>query len=156
VQHRDILISSVAATLAAAISMIAQMARWSMIFGGYGGRGERDREGANPIVLLITLIVAPLAAMLIQLAISRSREFDADRGGAEITGKPLALASALRRIERGAEAMPLDINPAAAHMYIINPLGGDALRNMAALFRTHPPTEERIARLEEMAAGRRG
>lgn len=155
VQHRDILISSIAATIAGAIGLFAQMAQWGAIFGGYS-RDERDREGGNPFLVLIGAIVASMAATMIQLAISRNREFEADRGGAEISGKPLALASALHKIERVAERMPMQINPAAAHMYIVNPLGGDTLRSITALFRTHPPTEERITRLEEMARERGG
>ncbi len=154
VKHRDILISSIAATVAGAITLIAHFARFAMIFGGYG-RDDRDR-GENPIVALALLILAPIAAMLIQLAISRSREFEADRGGAEISGNPLALAGALRKIERYAEAMPMNVPPSTAHMYIQNPLGGDRLAGFAALFRTHPATPERIARLEAMAAQMHG
>lgn len=150
VKHRDVLISSIAATIAGTIGFVASMARWGMMFGGYGyGRDDRDR--GNPLLILVGTMVAGLAATLIQLAISRSREYAADQGGGELSGKPLALASALARIERGAERMPMNVNPAAAHLYIINPLGGEALRGIAALFRTHPPTEERIARLEEQA-----
>jgi len=139
VKHRDILTSSVAATLAAAIMMIA---RFAMFFGG--SRND-DREGSNPIALLATIILAPLAAMLIQAAISRSREFAADAGGAAIVGTPLGLASALRKIESGSRAIPMDASPATAHMFIIKPsLGG-----IGTLFSTHPPTEQRIAALLE-------
>jgi heat shock protein HtpX len=149
IKHRDILISSIAATVAGAIGFVAQMAQFNAMFGGY--RGDDEEGHGNPLLLLVGSMVAAIAGTMIQLAISRTREFAADRGGAEICGKPLALASALRRIEYAAERMPMNVNPAAAHMYIINPLGGDALRSIAALFRTHPPTEERIAKLQEVA-----
>ena len=137
VKHRDILISSVAATLAAAIMMIA---RFAMFFGG----GRRDDRGGNPIAVLATIILAPIAAMLIQAAISRSREFDADAGGAEIAGSPLGLVSALKKIEAVARAVPIDANPATAHMFIIKPF---SLGGITSLFSTHPPTEQRIAAL---------
>jgi heat shock protein HtpX len=138
VKHRDILISSVAATIAAAIMMVA---RFAMFFGG----GSRDdREGANPLTLLLMLVVAPIAAMLIQMAISRSREFAADAGGAAIAGSPVGLVSALRKIEAASKRVPLDANPATAHMFIIAPFGGGGIRS---LFSTHPPTEARIAAL---------
>jgi heat shock protein HtpX len=146
VRHRDILISTVSATMAGAIGMLANFA---MIFGG------RDEEGrpANPIVGLLVAILAPIAASLIQMAISRAREFEADRGGAEISGDPQALASALQKIQRYAEGVPLDTaerHPETAQMMIINPLSGGGLRG---LFSTHPSTEERVERLLEMAAG---
>lgn len=149
VQHRDILIASVAATIAGAISMLSSMARWSLMFGG-GRREGRDREGdANPLVLLVMAIVAPLAALLIQLAISRSREFQADEGGSKLTGNPLYLASALKKLEAGVRRIPmLEASPATAHLFIVNPLRGEGI---AKLFSTHPPLEERIARLEQMA-----
>jgi heat shock protein HtpX len=137
VKHRDILISSVAATLAAAVMMIS---RFAMFFGG----SRDDREGQNPIALLATLILAPIAAMLIQAAISRSREFDADAGGAAIAGGPQGLASALRKLEAASQVVPLDANPATAHMFIIKPL---SLSGLMALFSTHPPTEQRIQAL---------
>jgi heat shock protein HtpX len=140
VRHRDILISSVAATIAAAIMMLAHMAQWAAIFGG----GSRDREGGNPIALLGMALLAPLAAGLIQAAISRQREFAADRGGAEIAGSPVGLASALRHIETAARQVPLDANPATAHMFIMKPFSG---RGLASLFSTHPPTDERVAAL---------
>ncbi len=151
VKHRDILISSIAATLAGAISYLAYMAQWGMMFGG-----GRDREegggGGNILSLLFMMIVAPLAAMLIQMAVSRSREYGADDGGAKVTGDPLALASALRKLQMGAQNIPMQINDATAnataHMFIVNPLTGGGL---ASLFSTHPPMEERIARLEAMA-----
>jgi heat shock protein HtpX len=140
VQHRDILISSVAATIAAAIMMLANMARFAAFFGG-----NRDsREGGSPIALLATVILAPIAAMLIQAAISRQREFAADRRGADIVGSPLGLAQALRRIEATSRQVPLDANPATAHMFIMAPFSG---RGILSLFSTHPPTEARIQKL---------
>ena len=142
VRHRDILISSVAATIAATIMMVSRMAQFAAIFGGAGGRDERG--GSNPIALLATIIVAPMAAMLIQAAISRSREFAADKGGAAIAGTPYGLASALRKIEAASKRVPLDANPATAHMFIIKPFSGGG---MLALFSTHPPTEQRIRAL---------
>jgi heat shock protein HtpX len=138
VKHRDILTSSVAATLAAAIMMVA---RFAMFFGG----SRNDREGGqNPIALIGTIIVAPIAAMLIQAAISRSREFAADAGGAAIAGSPLGLANALRKIEGASRAIPMDANPATAHMFIIKPF---SMGGIGSLFSTHPPTEQRIAAL---------
>lgn len=148
IKHRDILIGSIAATIAGAISMIANMAQWALIFGG--GRHHSDEEGGNPLAGLVMLIVAPLAAMLIQMAISRSREFLADEGGATMAGDPIALANALRRLHKGAQEIAMDAKPATAHMFIVNPLTGGGLMN---LFSTHPPMEERIARLEAMAYG---
>jgi len=150
VVNRDILVSTIAATLAGAISYMAQMAQWAMIF---GGNRDRDDEGGGSIFgLIVMMIVAPLAAMLIQMAVSRSREYGADAGGAKITGDPLALASALKKLHIGSQQIPLQASPAAAnataHMFIVNPLTG---RSMAALFSTHPPVEERVRRLEEMA-----
>jgi heat shock protein HtpX len=141
VKHRDILISSVAATVAAAIMMVARMAQFAAFFGG-GSRN--DREGSNPFALLATIIVAPIAAMLVQAAISRSREFDADAGGAKIAGTPYGLADALRKLESASKQIPLDANPATAHMFIIKPFSAGGLMNM---FSTHPPTEQRIAKL---------
>jgi heat shock protein HtpX len=150
VTNRDILVSSIAATLAGAISYIAYMAQWAMIFGG--GRDRDSREGGGGALgLLVMMIVAPLAALLIQMAVSRSREYGADDGGAKITHDPLALANALRKLERGAQQIPLETNDATAsataHMFIVNPFSG---RSLANLFSTHPPIEERIARLEKM------
>ena len=139
VKHRDILISSVAATVAAAIMMAARMAQYAAIFGGAGSRD--DREGTNPIALIATIIFAPMAAMLVQAAISRSREFVADAGGARIAGSPHGLISALRKLEMGSKQIPLDANPATAHMFIIKPFSGRGLLNM---FSTHPPTQQRI------------
>src|SRR5580765_4685855 len=137
VKHRDILISSVAATLAAAIMMIA---RFAMFFGG----GRRDDRNGNPIAVLATIILAPIAAMLIQAAISRSREFEADAGGSAIAESPLGLVSALRKIESASRVVPLDANPATAHLFIIKPF---SLGGLGSLFSTHPPTEERIEAL---------
>jgi heat shock protein HtpX len=151
VKHRDILISSIAATLAGAISYLAQMAQWAAIFGG--GRSRDDEGGGGGVFgLLFMMIVAPIAAMLIQMAVSRSREYLADDGGAKLSGDPLALASALRKLQMGAQNIPLDVNPATqnatAHMFIVSPLSGSTF---ASLFSTHPAMEERIARLEAMA-----
>ena len=143
VQHRDILTSSIAATIAAAVMMLASVARWGLIFGGVGGMNE-DRRRSNVFVLLATAILAPLAALVIQAAISRSREFAADQGGAGIAGGSHGLAQALQKIDAAARAAPLMANPATAHLFIINPLSA---RGLMALFSTHPPTEERIARL---------
>jgi heat shock protein HtpX len=150
VKNRDILVSTIAATLAGAIGYLAQMAQFAMIF---GGNRDRDEEGGGSIFgLIVMMIVAPIAAMLIQMAVSRSREYGADEGGAKVTGDPLALASALRKLHMGAQDIPLHVNNATAnataHMFIVNPLTGHGL---ASLFSTHPPMEERIARLEAMA-----
>jgi heat shock protein HtpX len=151
VKHRDILISSIAATLAGAISYLAQMAQFAAIFGG--GRSRDDEGGGGGMFgLLFMMIVAPIAAMLIQMAVSRSREYMADDGGAKLSGDPLALASALRKLQMGAQNIPLDASPATqnatAHMFIVSPLSGSGF---ASLFSTHPAMEERIARLEAMA-----
>ena len=144
VKHRDILLSSIAATIAAAIMMVARMAHFAALFGGYGGRdGDRDR-GNNPIALLAMMILAPLAAALIQMAISRSREFAADAGGAEIAGNPYGLADALRKIDAASKRVPLDANPATAHMFIVKPFSGGGI---TSLFSSHPPTEARIRAL---------
>jgi len=144
VKHRDILISSIAATMAAAIMMVARMAHFAALFGGYGGRGEDRERGNNPIALLATIILAPLAALLIQMAISRSREFAADAGGAEIAGTPYGLADALRKIDAASKRVPLDANPATAHMFIVKPFTGGGIMS---LFSSHPPTEARIRAL---------
>jgi heat shock protein HtpX len=144
VKHRDILISTISATIAGAISSIAQL---GLLFGG----GNQNERNVHPLVALLVLIVAPLAAMLIQFAISRSREFDADRGGAEVSGDPQALASALEKIERYAQVQPMptaELHPETAQMMIINPLSGGGVKG---LFSTHPSTQERIARLLAMA-----
>jgi heat shock protein HtpX len=150
VKHRDILIGSVAATIAGAITYLANMAQWAAIFGG--GR-DREGEGGGGFSLLVMAIVAPLAAMLIQMAISRSREYAADRGGAEVSGNPLWLASALRKLEMANQQIPMQANAATAHMFIVNPLTGGGI---ASLFSTHPPVQERVKRLEELAYGPRG
>ncbi len=144
IKHRDILVSSIAATIAGAISYLAQMAQWALIFGGFG---RSDDDNGNPFVALIMMIVAPIAAMIVQMAISRSREFAADAGGARITGNPRYLASALRKLQTASERIPMNTNPATSHLFIVNPLSG---RQVAKLFSTHPPVEERIARLESM------
>lgn len=144
IKHRDILVSTVAAAIAGAISYLAQMAQWAMIFGG--GRHDDD-EGGNPIAAIVMMIVGPIAAMLVQMAISRSREYGADAGGAKIAGNPLSLANALKKLHMASQRIPMDANPATSHMFIVNPLSGGAL---VKLFSTHPPMEERIARLEAM------
>ncbi|MBI2368519.1 MAG: zinc metalloprotease HtpX [Deltaproteobacteria bacterium] len=148
IRNRDILIGTIAATMAGAISMLANMAHWGMIF---GGRSSDNREGGHPIVALLMIIIAPLAAMLVQMAISRSREFGADATGATISGDPSSLANALRKLERGVKRIPMEANPATAHMFIVNPLTGGGLMT---LFSTHPNVEERIRRLEHMAGVR--
>jgi heat shock protein HtpX len=140
IRNRDILIGSVAATIAGAINMLYYI--------GFFFGGRDDEEGGSPLASLLMMILAPIAAMLIQMAISRSREYAADRLGAEISGQPLALASALERLERGIELRPMDANPASAHMFIVNPLRG---KRFASLFSTHPSTEERVRRLRELA-----
>jgi heat shock protein HtpX len=142
VNNRDILISSIAATLAGAITMLANMGKWAMIFGGFGGRDERDRGGG--LAALFMLIVAPIAAMLIQLAVSRSREYQADASGAHYTGNPYALASALRKLDAYSRRIPLVASPSTAHLFIIQPLLGV---NVGNLFSTHPPIAKRIERL---------
>jgi len=142
IQHRDILISSVAATIAAAIMMLARMAQYAAMFGGV--RGNDRENGSNPIALLALVILAPLAAILVQSAISRSREFAADAGAARIVGSPYGLVDALRKIESAARRVPLDANPATAHMFIVKPF---TVSGLLALFSTHPPTEQRIAAL---------
>jgi len=146
VRNRDILTGSIVATVAGAISVLAHIAQWGAIFGGYGGRDDEGRGGGG-LGLLIMAIVAPLAALLIQMAISRSREYSADQTGAKISHKPLSLANALRKLEYASRRMPLEANPSTAHLFIVNPLSG---KGMAGLFSTHPPVEERVARLEKM------
>jgi heat shock protein HtpX len=146
VNNRDILISSVAATLAGAITMLASMGRWAMIFGGYG-RGERDNRGGGGLSALFMLIVAPIAATLIQLAVSRSREYQADATGAHFTGNPYALASALQKIDAYARRLPMQASPSTAHLFIIQPFLGVSAGTFANLFSTHPPVAKRIERL---------
>jgi heat shock protein HtpX len=148
IKHRDILTGTIVATIAGAISMLAQMAHWAMLFGG--GRRDDD-EGGSPVVALVMMIVAPIAAMLVQMAISRTREYEADAGGARLTGSPYGLANALLKLERGSQVIPMhDANPATAHMFIVNPLSGGGLMT---LFSTHPPVAERVKRLKELARG---
>jgi heat shock protein HtpX len=141
VKNRDTLISSVAATIAGVVTFLASMAQWSLIFGG------NDDDGGNIVGILAMAILAPIAAMIIQMAISRSREFGADAGGAELSGHPMALARALSKLEMASGRAPADVNPSTAHMFIVNPLKG---KKLASLFSTHPSTEERIARLSAM------
>jgi len=149
IKNRDILVGTIAATIAGAISYLAQMAQWAMIF---GGRAGDDREGGNPFAAIVMMIVGPIAAMLIQLAISRSREYGADRLGASVAGNPHHLADALRKLQLASKRIPMQANPATSHMFIVNPLSGGGF---ARLFSTHPPIEERIARLEAMVGPRR-
>lgn len=146
VKNRDILIGSVAAAIAGAIMMISSIARWGLMFGGFGGSDEED-NGGGIIGLLIAVIIAPIAAMLVQMAISRSREFQADQSGANIAGNPSPLASALLKLESASQRVPMEVSPAAAHMFIVNPLSG---RSLAGLFSTHPSTEQRVERLKQM------
>lgn len=149
VKNRDILVGTIAATLVGTITFIARMAGWAAMFGG--SRDDRDR--GNIFADLALMIIAPIAAVLIQMAISRSREYMADEAGAQISGKPLALASALGKLQRGNEVVPMtNAGTSSAHMFIVNPLSGKSLMK---LFSTHPPIEERIMRLQEIAAGRR-
>jgi heat shock protein HtpX len=148
VTNRDVLISTIAATLAGAITYLAHMAQWAAIF---GGRSQDDDEGgSNPLVMMLFAILAPIAAMLVQLAVYRAREFQADASGARLAGRSYGLAKALEKIEVASRMEPLPANPATAHLFIVNPLSG---RSFAQLFSTHPPTEERIARLRAMRLG---
>jgi heat shock protein HtpX len=140
VKHRDILISTIAAAIAGAVSYLAYMAQWAMIFGG-----RDDDEGGNPIAALAMMIIAPIAALIIQMAISRSREYAADEGGAKIAGNPHYLSGALKKLHMASQKIRMDANPATSHMFIVNPLSGGGFTK---LFSTHPPIEERIARLE--------
>ena len=145
IKNKDMLIGSIAATLAGAIVMLANMAQWAAIFGGVSR--DDDEGGGGLIGLILMAILAPIAATIIQMAISRSREFLADAGGAKISGKPYGLAGALEKLQRASQAIPMDANPSTAHMFIVNPLTGGSLMS---LFSTHPPLEERIARLKSM------
>jgi len=145
VKNRDTLISAIAATIAGAIVMIADMARWALIFGG--GHRDDDRN-ANPLGLIALMILAPIAATIIQLAISRSREYLADATGAGIAGSPMGLVNALRKLDGASKRIPMDANPATAHMFIVNPLSG---KSFLTLFSTHPPIEDRIRRLLKLS-----
>jgi heat shock protein HtpX len=147
IKNRDILISTITATLVGTITFIARMAGWAMLFGG------RDEDSGSAVSSLVLLILSPIVAVLIQLAISRSREFGADQGGAEISGQPLALAGALNKLQMTNEQIPMrNAGTSSAHMFIVNPFSG---KSMMKLFSTHPPVEERVKRLQEIAAGRR-
>jgi len=149
IKHKDILIQTIAATIVGAITFLARMGQWALIFGGFGG--DRDDDG-NPLAIVaavVMLIVIPIAAVLLQLAISRSREYYADEEGAKICGNPIYLANALRKIAYGVERLPMEgAKPGTAHMFIVNPLSGESI---ARLFSTHPPIEERVRRLEKLA-----
>src|SRR5882762_7970889 len=145
VRNRDVLISTIAATLAGAITYLAHMMQWAAFFGG--GRSSDDEEGGSPWAMLLLAIVAPFAAMLVQLAVSRAREYQADASGARLAGRSSGLAKALEKLETAARAEPMPANPATAHLFIVNPLSGQTLMR---LFSTHPPTEERIRRLRAM------
>jgi heat shock protein HtpX len=144
VKNRDILISTIAATLAGAITYLAHMAQWAAIF---GGRRDDDEGGSNPIALIAMAVVAPIAAMLVQMAVSRAREYQADATGARLAGRSWGLSKALEKLQMAQQVAPMDANPATAHLFIVNPLSGQAFMN---LFSTHPPLEERIARLRAM------
>ena len=144
VKNRDVLISTIAATLAGAITYLAHMAQWAAIF---GGRRDDDEEGSSPIAMIAMAIVAPIAAMLVQMAVSRAREFQADATGARLAGRSWGLSKALEKLQMAQQVAPMDANPATAHLFIVNPLSGQAFMN---LFSTHPPLEERIARLRAM------
>jgi heat shock protein HtpX len=148
VGNRDILIGAVVAVFAGAIAMIANVLQFQMIFGGFGGR---DDNAPNPIFMLIAIILLPIAAVIIQMAISRTREYEADRTGARTTHDPDALADALLKLEMGARTRPMQVNPAAAHMFIVNPIANLRGVQFSKLFSTHPPIEDRVARLRKMA-----
>ncbi len=145
IKNRDILVSTIAASMAGAITMIANMLQWTAIFGGFGGDDEEG--GMSGAAALVMAILAPLAATIIQFAISRSREYGADATGAKIAGSPRGLANALMKLEQAAKNIPMQVNPAASHLFIVNPLSGASL---ARLFSTHPTTQERVARLKQM------
>jgi heat shock protein HtpX len=150
IKNRDILISAIVATIASAIMFIAFMARWSLFFGGFG-RSRNQFAGLIGLAAILAIaILAPIGAMLIRTAISRQREYGADETGARICGRPLALASALRKLQMGAQTRPTKVSESTAHMYTVSPLRSDFMGN---LFSTHPPVEQRIARLEQMAQG---
>jgi len=147
VGNRDILIGAIVAVFAGAIAMAANVLQFRMIFGGFGGRDN----GGNGLLALVAIILMPIAAVMVQMAVSRTREYEADRTGARVTHDPDALADALMKLERGAQLRPMQVNPAAAHMFIVNPLAGFRGANFTNLFSTHPPIEERVARLRKMA-----
>jgi heat shock protein HtpX len=148
VRNRDILVSTIVATVAGAVMFLASIARWGLFF-GFGGRRNNNGGGIIALVLwMVIIILAPIAALLIRMAISRSREYGADATGADICGRPMALASALRKLQMGANMRPMQVNESTAHLYIVNPLRSDFV---GSLFSTHPPIEDRIARLEKMA-----
>jgi heat shock protein HtpX len=153
IKNRDTLISVVAATVAGAITTLATMAQWSWLFGGWSNSDDSEEGSTTGVVgSLLLMILAPIAATLIQLAISRAREYGADEAGAHVAGDPRALASALRKLQLGSAQRPMAVDPATAHLYIVNPLHGSTI---AGLFSTHPPIEQRIARLEQLALGQR-
>lgn len=151
VRHYHMLVGTIAASMAGAVMLIGNILKWGAFFGGMGGR---DNQQGNPLAMLALAILAPIAAMVVQMAISRRNEFEADAGAARISGKPLALASALEKIESIARHHPMSINPSAAHLAIVNPLAG--VGGISGLFHTHPPTAERVARLRQIAAGPSG
>ncbi len=148
IKHRHMLVGTVAATVAGAIAMLASIAKWGLIFGG--GRERRSNGGGNLVVMIATMIIAPMAAMIIQMMISRSNEFQADATAAKITSDPVGLASALQKIEGYAQKIPMEVNPAAAQLAIINPLASSAGDTISRFFSTHPPTEERVAKLRRI------
>jgi len=147
IKNKDMLIGSIAATLAGAIVMLANMAQWAALFGGSSRDSDEEGGGSNLVGMILMAVLAPLAATLIQMAISRSREYLADEGGAKISGKPYGLAGALEKLSRASQVMPMEAKPATAHLFIVTPLTGQAFMN---LFSTHPPIAERIARLRSM------
>ena len=151
VTNRDVLISTIAATLAGAITYLAHMAQWAAFMGG-GRHDDDEGSSASPIAMVLMAVIAPIAAMLVQLAVSRAREFQADSSGARLLGKPWPLAKALEKLDMAAHAIPMNANPATAHMFIMNPFAGTGA-SLMKLFSTHPPTEERVARLRAMRIG---
>lgn len=147
IQNKDILVNAIVATIAGAITFLATMLQWSLIFGGFGGR-DRNGGALGVLAMLATIILAPFAAAIIRMAISRQREYGADETGAHITHAPLSLASALQKLEDYSRVRPMQVNPAVSHLFIVNPLGKV---NFAGLFSTHPPIEQRIERLNQIA-----
>ncbi|MGE5508865.1 MAG: zinc metalloprotease HtpX [Chitinophagales bacterium] len=145
IKNRDVLVGTIAAALAGAVSMLANLAQWGLFYGG--ARDDEERGPGSLVGTLLTVLLAPLAAVLIQMAVSRSREYQADATGAQFTGRPQSLANALLKLERGAQLRPMEVTPAAAHLFIVNPLSGGGLVN---LFSTHPPTADRVRRLQVM------